>query len=119
MYGMVIAAKTSAPLRIAMAQETEIKLALYPQDLPRLLAHPLLQGGGSAGPARLLNTYFDNPALDLRSARMAVRECGVPRRPRPRRAARGHRRGVVAIGTRKPLDIQRSATKCMAPSCNR
>ncbi len=74
MYGMVIAAKTSAPLRIAMAQETEIKLALYPQDLPRLLAHPLLQGGGAAGPVRLLNTYFDTPALDLRTARMAVRE---------------------------------------------
>jgi triphosphatase len=74
MYGMVTAAETLAPLRVAMALETEIKLALHPQDLPRLLAHPLLQGGGGAEPARLLNTYFDTPALDLRSARMAVRE---------------------------------------------
>lgn len=56
-----------------MALETEIKLALHPQDLPRLLAHPVLQGR-EATPKRLLNTYFDTPALELRDARMAVRE---------------------------------------------
>lgn len=56
-----------------MAVETEIKLGLHLQDLPRLLAHPLLSGR-EASHERLLNTYFDTPALDLRGARMAVRE---------------------------------------------
>ncbi len=52
--------------------ETELKLSLRQQDVIALLAHPLL-----AGPAkvqRLLNTYFDTPALDLKQRRMAVRE---------------------------------------------
>jgi triphosphatase len=52
--------------------ETELKLTLHQQDVPALLAHPLL-----AAPAkvqRLLNTYFDTPALDLKQRRMAVRE---------------------------------------------
>jgi triphosphatase len=52
--------------------ETELKLSLHQQDVPALLAHPLL-----AAPARvqrLLNTYFDTPALDLKQRRMAVRE---------------------------------------------
>lgn len=52
--------------------ETELKLSLRQQDVPALLAHPLL-----AEPAkvqRLLNTYFDTPALDLKQRRMAVRE---------------------------------------------
>ncbi len=52
--------------------ETELKLSLRQQNLPALLAHPLL-----AAPAkvqRLLNTYFDSPALDLKQRRMAVRE---------------------------------------------
>ena len=52
--------------------ETELKLSLCQQDVPTLLAHPLL-----ATPAkvqRLLNTYFDTPALDLKQRRMAVRE---------------------------------------------
>jgi inorganic triphosphatase YgiF len=52
--------------------ETELKLTLRQQDVPALLAHPLL-----AAPAkvqRLLNTYFDTPALDLKQRRMAVRE---------------------------------------------
>lgn len=56
-----------------MALETEIKLSLAPPDRQRWLAHPLLQGA-EAAPQRLLNTYFDTPALDLRGARMAVRE---------------------------------------------
>ena len=52
--------------------ETELKLSLHQQDVPALLTHPLL-----APPAkvqRLLNTYFDTPALDLKQRRMAVRE---------------------------------------------
>ena len=52
--------------------ETELKLSLRQQDVPALLAHPLL-----APPAkvqRLLNTYFDTSALDLKQRRMAVRE---------------------------------------------
>jgi inorganic triphosphatase YgiF len=52
--------------------ETELKLSLRQQDVPALLAHPLL-----AAPAkvqRLLNTYFDTPAFDLKQRRMAVRE---------------------------------------------
>jgi triphosphatase len=52
--------------------ETELKLSLQAQDLPRLLAHPLLSASGSR--QRLLNTYFDTPGLALQQARMAVRE---------------------------------------------
>ena len=52
--------------------ETELKLTLSAQDLPRLLAHPLLASGSEK--QRLLNTYFDTPALALQQARMAVRE---------------------------------------------
>ena len=52
--------------------ETELKLSLQAQDLPRLLAHPLLLASGSR--QRLLNTYFDTPELALQQARMAVRE---------------------------------------------
>lgn len=52
--------------------ETELKLSLSAQDLPRLLTHPLLAGAGSA--QRLLNTYFDTPDLALQQRRMAVRE---------------------------------------------
>lgn len=62
-----------------MPQETELKLELHPEDLPRLLAHPLL----SAQPPRrerLFNTYFDTSTLALRAQRMAVRERRVGRR---------------------------------------
>lgn len=52
--------------------ETELKLNLSEQDLPRLLTHPLLAGAGST--QRLLNTYFDTPELALQRHRMAVRE---------------------------------------------
>jgi len=52
--------------------ETELKLSLREQDVPALLAHPLLVT--SAKVQRLLNTYFDTPALDLKQRRMAVRE---------------------------------------------
>jgi triphosphatase len=52
--------------------ETELKLSLRQQDVPALLAHPLLAAPAKA--QRLLNTYFDTPALDLKQRRMAVRE---------------------------------------------
>lgn len=52
--------------------ETELKLSLRQHDVPALLAHPLL--AGQAKVQRLLNTYFDTPALDLKQRRMAVRE---------------------------------------------
>lgn len=55
-----------------MAQETELKLSLSAQDLPRLRGHPLL--AQPATPQRLLNTYFDTPDLALQARRMAVRE---------------------------------------------
>lgn len=62
-----------------MPQETELKLELHPDDLSRLLVHPLL----SAQPPRrerLFNTYFDTSTLALRAQRMAVRERRVGRR---------------------------------------
>lgn len=52
--------------------ETELKLSLTPQELPRLLLHPLLANRDSK--QRLLNTYFDTPDLKLQEHRMAVRE---------------------------------------------
>lgn len=62
-----------------MPQETELKLALHPHDLPRLLAHPLL----AAQPPRrerLRNTYFDTATLVLMQQRLAVRERRIGRR---------------------------------------
>lgn len=55
-----------------MSQETELKLSLDTAELVHLLAHPLL--GVPAQTQRLLNTYFDTPALELKARRMAVRE---------------------------------------------
>jgi triphosphatase len=55
-----------------MAHETELKLSLQAHELPRLLSHPLLAAPAAA--QRLLNTYFDTPALALQARRMAVRE---------------------------------------------
>ena len=52
--------------------ETELKLSLRQQDVPALLEHPLLNAPAKV--QRLLNTYFDTPALDLKQRRMAVRE---------------------------------------------
>lgn len=62
-----------------MPQETEIKLELHPDDLPRLLVHPLLARTRPRR-ERLLNTYFDTSGLALRAQRMAVRERRVGRR---------------------------------------
>jgi inorganic triphosphatase YgiF len=62
-----------------MPQETELKLSLQARDLPRLLAHPLLN---TRRPARhrLFNTYFDTPDLLLMQQRIAVRERRIGRR---------------------------------------
>ena len=49
--------------------ETELKLSLRQQDVPALLAHPLLATSGNV--QRLRNTYFDTPALDLKQRRIA------------------------------------------------
>lgn len=62
-----------------MPQETELKLELHPEDLPRLLSHPLLSGHVPRR-ERLFNTYFDTSTLTLRAQRMAVRERRVGRR---------------------------------------
>ncbi|MGE0098804.1 MAG: CHAD domain-containing protein [Hydrogenophaga sp.] len=63
----------------SMSLETELKLELHPQDLPRLLAHPVLAARAPRR-ERLLNTYFDTSTLALRAQRMAVRERRVGRR---------------------------------------
>lgn len=62
-----------------MAQETELKLRLNADDLPRLLAHPLLQAVRPRR-QRLFNTYFDTPSLALMAQRIAVRERRIGRR---------------------------------------
>ena len=62
-----------------MPQETELKLLIRPEDLPRLLSHPALQGA-SARRERLYNTYLDTPDLQLKASRMAVRERRIGRR---------------------------------------
>jgi inorganic triphosphatase YgiF len=56
-----------------MPQETELKLGLHTQDLPHLLAHPLLAAKPTRSEA-LGNTYFDTPDLALHAQRIAVRE---------------------------------------------
>jgi triphosphatase len=56
-----------------MAQETELKLSVRTQDLPRLLAHPLLAAQAPHS-ALLDSTYFDTPTLVLMGQRIAVRE---------------------------------------------
>lgn len=61
-----------------MPVETELKLELHRDDLPRLLAHPLL-GAQPPRRERLFNTYFDTSTLALRAQRMAVRERRVGR----------------------------------------
>lgn len=55
-----------------MATELELKLAIAPADAAALKRHPLL---AALRPTRrrMLNTYFDTPALDLAGKRMALR----------------------------------------------
>lgn len=61
-----------------MAFETELKLAIAAQDVPALLAHPLLAAEPSKR-QRLVNTYFDTPKRSLLARRIAVRERRVGR----------------------------------------
>lgn len=62
----------------AMAFETELKLTIAAQDVPALLAHPLLAAEVSRR-QRLHNTYFDTPKRTLLARRMAVRQRRVGR----------------------------------------
>ncbi|WP_291012224.1 CYTH and CHAD domain-containing protein [Hydrogenophaga sp.] len=62
-----------------MSQETELKLSLRPQDVRRLLSHPLLRQQ-TPERQRLFNTYFDTPQLTLMGQRIAVRERRIGRR---------------------------------------
>lgn len=61
-----------------MGTETELKLSLTAEDIPRLLQHPLL----ATPPKRLklYNTYFDTPDLALTKKKVAVRERRVLRK---------------------------------------
>ncbi len=57
-----------------MSKEVELKLALPPEALPALRAHPLIAAAPIEGAdGVLLNTYFDTPGLELRSRKIAVR----------------------------------------------
>jgi len=62
-----------------MPSETELKLALHPDDLPALLAHPLLSAAVWERQP-MAAVYFDTPTLDLQRSRMAVRSRRVGRR---------------------------------------
>lgn len=55
-----------------MATEIELKLSLTPKAIKRLTAHPLLKGL-SPQKQRLLNTYYDTPALELHARHIGVR----------------------------------------------
>ena len=62
-----------------MAIETELKLALDPENIPQLLSHPLITGQGKAGQGeksrqlKLRGTYFDTPGHDLHDRKMVLR----------------------------------------------
>ena len=55
-----------------MSIEIELKLQLSPKTAKKLAAHPLLSNI-SPQKQHLLNTYYDTPALDLHTQRIAVR----------------------------------------------
>lgn len=55
-----------------MSTEIELKLRLSPLHARRLQTHPLLAGEPSQR-YRLLNTYYDTPAFDLRQRGIALR----------------------------------------------
>ena len=56
-----------------MAEETEIKLALPPAAQRAFLRHSLLREGERLPPRKLLNVYYDTPALDLHREGVALR----------------------------------------------
>ena len=53
------------------ASETELKLALRPEDLDALLAHPTVRRLGP--PSTLVSTYWDTPDARLAQARLTLR----------------------------------------------
>ena len=55
--------------------ETELKLALSSEQIVAVEALPLLQkyGDGVAEERRLISTYYDTPALELRAERISLR----------------------------------------------
>lgn len=59
-------------MEITTPMEVELKLAIAPKHLTKLLNHPTLASMPSTQ-AHLANTYFDTPAGDLAHARVAVR----------------------------------------------
>lgn len=58
-----------------MAIETELKLAVAPEQMNALKRHPMLKAlsKGRATTHRLYSVYYDTPALDLRRHAMALR----------------------------------------------
>lgn len=58
-----------------METEIELKLAAHPEDLPRVLALPMLQSfiKVPAVTAQLTSIYYDTPQQDLRQHGMALR----------------------------------------------
>ena len=58
-----------------MHDEFELKLALTPEQLDKLARHPLLRSlrRERKAPSRLVSTYFDTPAGQLRERAMALR----------------------------------------------
>lgn len=59
---------------IAMPTEIELKLYCPPEEIARVVSHPLISAGNEKGaPKRLVNTYFDTPDLALHAERIALR----------------------------------------------
>src|SRR5581483_2518796 len=58
-----------------MANEVELKLLIAPDDMERLLHHPVLQTivRRELPPQQLLSVDYDTPALDLKKPRIALR----------------------------------------------
>jgi inorganic triphosphatase YgiF len=57
-------------------RETELKLRIPPESLPRLMQHRLLRRFGNGQvvrPRRLVSTYYDTPDFRLMQARVALR----------------------------------------------
>lgn len=62
-----------------MATEVELKLYCAPEDMARLVTHPLVTAGTETGAAkRLENTYYDTPNLALYKERTALRVRTTP-----------------------------------------